>query len=92
MGDLVLTWAAHHQQYFLGLATGYAVAHIPEAVCYAFHLAMRVPWLRAAIVADPAKAKSIIKAIETELEKDIDAEAAQAKLAAETAKVDPAGK
>ena len=76
MSQMLLNFALSHQQYFLGLATGYAIAHIPEAVLFVFHLAMKIPWLRAAVVANPAKAKAIIDAIHDELDKDIDAEVA----------------
>jgi len=77
MGQLLVGYVVSHQQYFLGIATGYAVAHIPEATLFAFHQAMRVPWFRAAVLANPEKSKAILKQIESELEKDIDAEAAK---------------
>lgn len=76
MGEFALSFVVNHREYFMGVASGYAVAHIPQAVCFAFHYAMKVPWFRAAILANPAQAKSIIRAIEQELEKDIDAEVA----------------
>jgi hypothetical protein len=75
MGQLAISFITNHQQYFLGLATGWAFAHIPAAVLLAFHLAMKIPWLRAQVVANPAQAKAIIDAIHTELDKDIDDEA-----------------
>ena len=82
MSNIILNFALAHREYFLGLACGYAVAHIPEAVAFVFHQAMRIPWLRAAVVANPAKAKALIDAIQTELDKDIDAESAAAAPAA----------
>jgi hypothetical protein len=75
MGQLAISFITNHQQYFLGLATGWAFAHIPAVVLAAFHLAMKIPWLRAQVVANPAQAKAIIDAIHTELDKDIDDEA-----------------
>ena len=65
-----------HQQFIIGAAAGYAVGHIPQVVLMVFHLAMKIPWLRAAVVANPKQAKAIIDAIHDELDRDIDAEAA----------------
>ena len=75
MGQLAISFVTNHQQYFLGLATGWAFAHIPAVVLAAFHLAMKIPWLRAQVVANPAQAKAIVDAIHDELDRDIDAEA-----------------
>jgi predicted NBD/HSP70 family sugar kinase len=75
MSNLLINWALDHQQYFIGLASGYALAHIPAMVLYAFKLAMKVPWLRAQVVANPKQAKEIVDAIAKELDKDIDNEA-----------------
>lgn len=77
MTNLIINWAMNHQQYFIGLATGYALAHIPAMVLYAFQLAMKIPWLRAQVVANPKQAKEIVDAIAKELDKDIDEEAAK---------------
>ena len=74
MGTLVLNFALAHKDYAIGVASCYAFTHIPEAVAFLFHLAMKWPLFRAAVVADPAKAKAIIDAIAKELEKDIDDE------------------
>ena len=74
MGDFAISFVLNHREYFEGLATGYAVCHIPQVVCFAFHTAMKVPWLRAAVIANPAQAKAIIAQIKDELDKDIDAE------------------
>ena len=79
MGQLALNFVVAHQQYFLGIASGYAIAHIPAAVLLAFHLAMKIPWLRNQVVSNPAQAKAIVNAIQTALDADIDAEAAAAK-------------
>lgn len=75
MTDFAISWVLGHQQFFIGAATGYAIAHIPEAVYFAFHQAMKIPWLRVAVVKNPEQAKNILRLIESELEKDIDAEA-----------------
>lgn len=74
--DLVVNFALAHREYFYGMATAYAISHIPQAVAFAFHMAMKWPLLRAAVVANPAQAKAIVDAIRDELDKDIDAEAA----------------
>lgn len=73
---LAIDYVMAHQQYFLGIATGYAVANIPKCVLLVFKFAMRVPWIRAAVVSNPAQAKAIVDSIRDELDKDIDAEAA----------------
>lgn len=78
MGDIVINFALAHKDYFLGLATVYAISHIPQMVFYVFHLAMKIPWLRSAIVANPKQAKAIVDAIRDELDKDIDDEATSA--------------
>lgn len=82
MGNLAISFIQAHQQYFIGIATGWAFAHIPAVVLAVFRLAMRIPWLRAAVVANPAQAKAVIDSIQAELDRDIDAEAASAKAAA----------
>lgn len=84
MTQMLLNYAVSHQQFFVGAATGYAIAHIPEATLFAFHLAMRIPWFRAAILANPEQAKKVVKAIADELSKDIDAEAGTAATAKAT--------
>lgn len=76
MGQFAFNFAVAHREYLAGLASGYAIAHIPEAVLFLFHIAMRVPWLRAAVVANPTQAKAVVDAIAKELDKDIDSEAA----------------
>ena len=82
MGNLAISFIQAHQQYFIGIATGWAFAHIPAVVLAVFRLAMRIPWLRAAVVANPAQAKAVIDSIQAELDRDIDAEAASSKAAA----------
>ena len=79
MGQIALNFVVAHQQYFLGIASGYAIAHIPAAVLVVFHLAMKIPWLRSAVVNNPAQAKQIIDSIQKAIDDDIDAEAAAAK-------------
>lgn len=81
MGNLIAGWVVNHQQYLLGIASGWALANIPKVVAIAFHYAMQVPWLRAAVVANPEQAKAIVAQIAAELDKDIDAEAAPAPIA-----------
>lgn len=76
MGTIALNFVIAHQEYFIGVASGVAIAHIPQIVCYGFHLAMKVPWLRSAVVSNPKQAKAIVDAIAQELDKDIDEEAA----------------
>jgi hypothetical protein len=76
--DMIVSFALAHREYFYGLATAYAISHIPQAVAFAFHLAMKWPWLRAAVVANPAQAKAIVDSIRSELDKDIDEEASPA--------------
>lgn len=88
MTNLLINLALAHKEYLYGIATGYAIAHIPEAVLYLFKLAMRVPWLRAAILSNPKQSKEIIDSIARELDKDIDAEVA----AEQPAALPPAGK
>jgi hypothetical protein len=82
MGNIAISFIQAHQQYFIGIATGWAFAHIPAVVLAVFRLAMRIPWLRAAVIANPAQAKAVIDSIQAELDRDIDAEAASAKAAA----------
>ena len=82
MGNLAISFIQAHQQYFIGIATGWAFAHIPAVVLAVFRLAMRIPWLRAAVVANPAQAKQIIDSIQKAIDDDIDAEAASSKAAA----------
>jgi len=89
MTQMLLNYAVSHQQFFVGAATGYALAHIPDATLFAFHQAMRVPWFRAAILSNPEQAKKVLRQIESELEKDIDAEAATAKTAEVTKAQEP---
>ena len=89
MGQLALNFIAAHQQYFLGIASGYAIAHIPWVVLIAFHAAMKIPWLRAQVVSNPAQAKAIVDAIMQELDRDIDAEAASAQPTAPAQPVKP---
>lgn len=86
MENLLVSWALNHTQFFEGLATGWALAHVPTLTLYAFRAAMRVPWLRAAVVAHPDQAKAVINQIAAELDKDIDQEAKTA--AAGDAKVE----
>lgn len=78
MGDMIINFAIAHKDYFFGLATGYAISHIPQMVCYVFHLAMKIPWLRSAVIQNPKQAKAIVDAIRDELDKDIDDEVASA--------------
>lgn len=78
MGQFALNFIVAHQQYFLGIASGFAIAHIPAVVLLVFHLAMKIPWLRSQVVSNPTQAKAIVDAIQNELDKDIDDEAAQA--------------
>ena len=82
MGQIALNFLVAHQEYFLGIASGFAIAHIPAAVLLAFHLAMKIPWLRNQVVSNPTQAKAIIDAIQKAIDDDIDAEAASAKAAA----------
>jgi hypothetical protein len=77
MSDWIVNWLLAHKGFLEGLAVGYATGHVPQIVGYLFHYAMMIPWLRSAVVSDPAKAKALVAQIEQELEKDIDAEAAQ---------------
>lgn len=76
---MLMNFVIAHKDYFLGLATGYALEHVPQAVAFLFHQAMRWPWLRGAILKDPARAKALVDSIRDELDKDIDAEAQAAK-------------
>ena len=62
--------------FLYGVAVGWALANIPKIVCFVFHQAIRVPFLRSAILSDPARSKAIIAQIQAELDKDIDQEAA----------------
>ena len=75
MTNLIINFALAHQEFVYGAAAGYAIGHIPQMTLMVFHLAMKIPWLRAAIIKDPKKAKAIIDAIHDELDKDIDEEA-----------------
>ena len=75
MKNMLVNLAVAHKDFFIGAAVAYALGHVPEAVAFCFHQAMRVPFLRAAVTADPAKAKALIDQIAAELDKDIDQEA-----------------
>lgn len=57
----------------LGTATGYVTNNVPKLTTIAFKAAMKLPPFKAAILANPKRAKEIIDEIETELDKDIDA-------------------
>lgn len=66
--------AAHPWAVFaLGTATGYVTNNIPKITTLVFKAAMKLPPFKAAILANPKRAKEIIDEIETELDKDIDA-------------------
>jgi hypothetical protein len=76
MGNIIANWAVAHQGLIEGMALGWSAAHIPWIVLQAFHVAMKIPWLRAQVVSNPKQAKAIVDNIAAELDKDIDAEAA----------------
>lgn len=65
----------------LPLAIGYASAHAvqmsPSIAGFLFQQALKWPWLRAKIVANPARAKAIVDAVSQEIDKDIDTAATQ---------------
>lgn len=73
--ELLVSWATSHQQFVEGLAMGWALNHVPLVAGWAFHQALKWPWLRAAILKNPEQAKAIIDQVSKELEKDIDEEA-----------------
>lgn len=66
-----------HQGWFIGLAIGWVLAHIPQIVLGSFKQAMKIPWIRNAVLKNPKQAKAIINQIADELEKDIDEEVSQ---------------
>jgi hypothetical protein len=74
MQDIIVNYALAHKDYFYGIATGYALSHIPQAVHYAFHFAMKWPWLRSLVLRDPAQSKAVIDEVAKDLEKEIDEE------------------
>lgn len=74
-----LSWVANHHQFLLGIAAGWAVAHVPLMVSFAFNQAMRVPYLRGLVLKNPEQIKAWIKEIEDTLEKEINEEVAGAK-------------
>lgn len=86
IGNFVMNLAVSHQEYLLGIASGYTLAHIPEATIFAFHLAMKIPWFRTAVISKPERSKAIIDAISGELKKDIDEEAKAATPASDAPK------
>lgn len=67
-----------HQGWFIGLAIGWILAHIPQIVLGSFKQAMKIPWVRGAVLKNPKQAKAIIDQIANELEKDIDEEVSHA--------------
>lgn len=73
--NFVVSYAVSHQDLITGFVVGYALGHVPQVIAFLFHQAMRVPFLRAAILSDPARTKKLIDDIHDELDKDIDAEA-----------------
>ena len=78
MENLIVSLVLSHQQLIEGAVIGFAFGHVPQIVAFAFHQAMRIPMLRAAVLKDPAKAKALVDSIQQELDKDIDAESAAA--------------
>lgn len=75
MGTLALNFALAHKDYLYGVASGYALTHVPQATAFAFHQAMRIPLLRELVLKNPDESKKVLDDIATELKKDIDAEA-----------------
>ena len=84
---LIAHLVTNYQGMIEGAALTYAFTHIPQGVAFLFHQAMRWPWLRAQVLADPKRAKAIVDQIQQELDRDIDTESAQA--AAPTPAVKP---
>lgn len=76
MENIIVGFLVSHHQLIEGAVIGFAFAHVPQVVAFAFHQAMRIPMLRAAVVKDPAKAKALVDSIAAEVDKNIDAEAA----------------
>ena len=56
----------------LGSAAGYAASNVPQMTSMAFKVAMRFPPFKAAILANPKRAKEVIDLIEKELDREID--------------------
>lgn len=88
MGQMIGSFIVNHHEYFVGIASGLALAHVPEMTLFAFHYAMKVPWFRSVVLSDPKRSKAVIAQIEQALEKGIDEEAqkADAEKAAEAPK------
>jgi len=71
---MAMNWVVNHHEFLLGIAAGWAAANIPVLVGFVFDQAMKVPYLRALVLRNPAKIKAYIKEIEDALEKEIDEE------------------
>lgn len=79
--DAAQTYLATHPWacFMVGSAMGYAANNIPAMVTMSFKMAMKFPLFRAAIIANPKRAKEIIDQIETELDRNIDEAVGQEK-------------
>lgn len=89
MKDLIISFLFNHQDYFLGLATGYALSHIPQMISGIFNAAMKVPMIRNYVLAHPEELKKAIDEVEQALDREIDEEVAENKAKTDPAKTDP---
>lgn len=82
MGNLIMSFLMSHQDYIIGIAVGYALANIPQMVGIVFNAAMKVPFLRAAVLKNPEGIKKAIDEVEQAIDKEIDEEVELEKKAA----------
>jgi len=79
MTDMIVNFVLAHREYLYGFAIGYALGHVPQMVSFAFNTAMKVPFIRAAVLSNPEQLKKMIDEIEQTLDKEIDEEVAASK-------------
>lgn len=79
--NMAMSWVTNHQDFLLGLASGWAVVHIPLLTRLAFRQAMKIEPLRRFVVANAQTIIEGLDEIHQEIDSDIEAEVAKDKAA-----------
>ena len=71
---MLMSFVQSHKEFVYGAVVVYACNHVPQAVLIAFHMIVKIPFIRTAIRQNPERAKKIVDIIHDAAEKVIDEE------------------